>query len=185
MGKSQLTKPERLTSTTWGTAPRPPKTTMAKEIERKYRLKNNNWKSQVKTSHTIKQGYLNLEPTRTVRVRIIDNKALLTIKGKNIKTTRLEFEYQIPIDDALQLLQLCEKPLLEKTRHEVHLDNLIWEIDEFEGDNQGLTIAEVELQNENQKINLPPWIDQEVSHDPRYYNSNLIKKPYKNWKKIP
>jgi len=155
---------------------------MPKEIERKYRLKNNTWKSQIHSSHTIKQGYLNLEPTRTVRVRIIGPKALLTIKGKNVKTTRLEFEYEIPIDDALQLLQLCEKPLLEKTRHEVHLDNLIWEIDEFEGDNEGLIIAEVELQDEDQKINLPNWIDQEVSHDPRYYNSNLIKSPYNIWK---
>ncbi len=156
---------------------------MAKEIERKYLIKNNNWKSQIHTSHTIKQGYLNLEPSRTVRVRIIGPKALLTIKGKSIKITRLEFEYEIPMDDALQLLQLCEKPLLEKIRHEIHLNNLIWEVDEFEGDNEGLIIAEVELKDENQTIDLPDWIATEVSHDPRYYNSNLIKTPYKNWKK--
>ncbi len=155
---------------------------MAKEIERKYRIKDNTWKSQIHSSHSIKQGYLNLEPTRTVRVRIMGPKAFLTIKGKNIKTTRLEFEYEIPIDDALQLLQLCEKPLLEKTRHEIHINKLIWEIDEFEGDNQGLIIAEVELQDENQEIELPSWIEKEVSHEPRYYNSNLIQNPYKNWK---
>ena len=155
---------------------------MAKEIERKYRIKDNTWKSEIHSSHTIKQGYLNLEPTRTVRVRIMGPKAFLTIKGKNIKTTRLEFEYEIPIDDALQLLQLCEKPLLEKTRHEIHINKLIWEIDEFEGDNQGLIIAEVELQDENQEIELPSWIEKEVSHESRYYNSSLIKNPYKNWK---
>lgn len=150
---------------------------MAKEIERKYLLKNNSWKSLVSKSHTIQQGYLNSDPEKTVRVRILDDKGILTVKGKNIGISRLEFEYDIPLEDAIELIKLCDKPLIEKTRNIVVLDFQTWEIDEFGGANDGLVIAEIELETEDTKIELPSWIGDEVSHDPRYYNSNLLKNP--------
>ena len=150
---------------------------MAKEIERKYLLENNSWRSLVSYSCTIQQGYLSSDPDRTVRIRIIDDKGILTVKGKNIGISRLEFEYDIPLEDAIELIQLCDKPLIEKTRNIVVLDSQTWEIDEFGGSNKGLVIAEIELETEDTKIELPSWIGNEVSHDPRYYNSNLVKGP--------
>lgn len=150
---------------------------MAKEIERKYLLKNNSWRPLVSKSHTIHQGYLNSDPNRTVRIRIIDDKGILTVKGKNIGISRQEFEYEIPIEDAIKLIILCEKPLIEKTRNIVVLGFQTWEIDEFRGANDGLVVAEIELESENTVVDLPDWIGQEVSHDPRYYNSNLAKGP--------
>jgi len=154
---------------------------MAYEIERKYLLANSDWKKVAPPGLTIKQGYLNLHPERTVRVRLTGDKAWLTIKGKTIKTTRLEFEYEIPRDDAIELLDLCEKPLVEKIRYKITQGDLVWEIDEFEGENKGLVIAETELKSEDQTFDLPDWIGIEVSHDAKYYNSNLILQPFSKW----
>ena len=155
---------------------------MGKEIERKFLLKNETWKSQVEKSFSIKQGYLSTNPERTVRVRIKNEKGILTIKGITKGISRLEYEYEIPFQDAMELLQLCEQPIIEKVRYIVIDDKLKWEIDIFEGVNEGLQLAEVELESEDQIINTPEWIEKEVSAERRYYNSSLIKNPFKDWK---
>ena len=153
---------------------------MPKEIERKFLLKNNDWKKNA-SGIPIKQGYLSVEKERTVRVRIKGDKAFLTIKGITIKGVRPEYEYEIPLNEGRELLDICEGPLIEKTRYEVIFDNLLWEIDIFKGENSGLVLAEVELQNENQKINIPEWIAEEVTGNMSYSNSNLLKKPFSKW----
>lgn len=156
---------------------------MATEIERKYLVQMEAWQqAKVSAEYTlIYQGYLSLEAERTVRIRIKKEIALLTIKGKTEGISRLEFEYQIPLNDGLELLKICQGSIIKKKRYILPYDNLIWEIDEFEGDNAGLTVAEVELDSENQTFALPPWIKEEVSDDNRYYNSNLVLHPFKNW----
>jgi len=154
---------------------------MAVEIERKFLLKNEDWRSLPQTAIRIKQGYLNSEKERTVRVRIKGEKGFLTVKGKTVNASRLEFEYEIPKSDALQLLKLCERPIIEKIRYEVPLNGNVWEIDEFEGINKGLIMAEVELESENQAFIRPDWIGEEVTSDIRYYNSNLIAYPFSEW----
>lgn len=156
---------------------------MGVEIEKKFLLKNEDWKKQCTKGVKIKQGYLNSHTERTVRVRLSDGKGKITIKGKTENITRKEFEYQIPYKEALSLIQLCETPIIEKTRFKVKLGNLTWEIDQFGGENVGLIIAEVELKSENQILNIPSWIGQEVSKDSKYYNSSLLTYPYKNWPK--
>lgn len=156
---------------------------MPKEIERKFLLKNEDWRSLPKTAIPIKQGYLNSEKERTVRVRIKGEKGFLTVKGKTVNASRLEFEYEIPQSDALQLLKLCESPIIEKIRYEVPLNGNVWEIDEFDGINKGLIMAEVELESENQSFIKPNWIGEEVTSDIRYYNSNLISHPFSKWEK--
>ena len=119
---------------------------------------------------------------RTVRVRIAGEKAFLTIKGLNKGVTRTEFEYPVPVDDAAAMLDgLCERPLIEKTRYVLPSGGYTWEIDEFHGDNDGLVVAEVELQRADDKPPLPEWVGEEVSSDARYFNSNLVKKPFKIW----
>lgn len=155
---------------------------MAKEIERKYRVKTETWVPQGAGVH-FKQGYLNSQKERVVRVRIEGTKAKLTIKGVTTGVTRSEFEYPLPVEDATILLdQLCEQPLIDKHRHaEVH-HGRTWEIDVFHGDNDGLVVAEVELASEADVVELPAWAGEEVSSDPRYFNSNLLKNPYKNWR---
>ncbi len=155
---------------------------MGLEIERKFLIKNDNWKSKITKSFEIKQGYLSLDVERTVRIRITENIGLITIKGKTENLSRLEFEYNIPLDDAKELLILCKKPILEKTRHIFIASGNHWEIDVFEGDNDGLIVAEIELESENTEISLPDWIGKEVSIDPKYYNSSLISHPFSNWK---
>lgn len=155
---------------------------MAKEIERKFLLKNDDWKTEVDTGLVLKQGYLNTNPDRTVRIRLAGKKGILTVKSKNVGITRNEFEYEIPYLDTLELLKLCEPPLIEKTRYKIIQDNLTWEIDLFFGENAGLAIAEVELSDEEQTINPPSWLGTEVSTDQKYYNSNLVLHPFKNWK---
>jgi adenylate cyclase len=150
---------------------------MGIEIERKYTV-NERIQDFLKTipdGEEICQGYLNSTPERTVRVRIKGQKAYLTIKGKNEGISRMEFEYEIPLEDCRQLLEICEPFCIEKIRYTLNLDNLIWELDVFKGRLDGLIIAEVELDDEYQIINLPDWIEKEVSDDPRYYNSNLAK----------
>jgi CYTH domain-containing protein len=117
-----------------------------------------------------------------VRVRIAGDRGFITIKGKTEQISRPEFEYPIPLNDASELLEtLCLRPLIEKTRYRLERQGVLWEIDEFRGDNQGLLLAEVELTDPNQVLNLPDWIGEDVSHDSRYYNANLIKYPYAQW----
>lgn len=154
---------------------------MGKEIERKYLVDVAAWKPRDEGIH-YKQGYLSAQKERVVRVRIEGDQAKLTIKGPSRGVTRSEFEYAIPLDDAVILLDsLCERPLIDKHRHkEVH-GGRTWEIDVFHGDNDGLVVAEIELASEDDTIELPRWIVREVSSDPRYYNSNLLKAPYRTW----
>ncbi|WP_306599677.1 CYTH domain-containing protein [Geothrix sp. 21YS21S-2] len=156
---------------------------MAKEIERKYQVKLDAWVPQGEGIH-FKQGYLNSQKERVVRVRIEGTRAKLTIKGITTGVTRSEFEYSIPVEDAALLLDnLCEQPLIDKHRHkEVHFGKT-WEIDVFHGLNEGLVVAEIELASEDEAITLPAWVGPEVSSDPRYFNSNLLKNPYNTWNK--
>ena len=152
---------------------------MAKEIERKFLLKEYPWPN--KTAIRYRQGYLNSSKERTVRVRTIGDKGFLTVKGITVEASRLEFEYEIPFQDANKLLEICEKSLIEKNRYKVEEGGLVWEIDEFLGENQGLIIAELELESEDQEFEKPDWVGEEVTGDPRYYNANLIKNPYTKW----
>lgn len=154
---------------------------MAQEIERKFLVKGDAWRKLAKGT-ICRQGYLSTAKERTVRVRTMGDKGYLTVKGLSVGPTRDEYEYEIPVSDAGAMLEeLCEKPLIEKTRSEIPFRGLIWEIDEFTGDNEGLIVAEVELSDEDQKIFLPDWIGEEVTDDPRYFNSNLIAHPYGSW----
>ena len=154
---------------------------MAKEIERKFLIKRELWQPQSKGVE-IRQGYLSLDPERTVRVRTKGAKGYLTIKGKNQGISRTELEYEIPYEEAIQMLEeLCLRPLVEKTRYLEQHGQQLWEIDIFAGDNEGLAVAEAELPSEDTALALPIWIDREVSGEDRYYNSSLIKLPYKNW----
>lgn len=154
---------------------------MAKEIERKFLVKGTDWKNLAKGTE-YRQGYLSTVKERTVRVRTIDNAGYLTIKGISTGATRLEYEYEISVADAHEMLdKLCERPLIEKKRYKIDFGGLVWEVDEFFGENEGLIVAEVELQDENQEIRKPEWIGEEVTGDPRYFNSNLSKVPYKKW----
>jgi adenylate cyclase len=154
---------------------------MAREIERKYLVDVTAWQPQG-TGTPYVQGYLNSQKERTVRVRLDGATATLTVKGPTSGVTRAEFEYAIPLDDARAMLELCERPLIEKTRHvEVH-DGKRWEIDVFAGDNAGLVVAEIELASEDEQFTVPSWAIREVSDDPRYYNANLIAAPFKTWR---
>lgn len=155
---------------------------MTIEIERKFLVINDNWRS-LGIGKVYKQGYISTaDKMTTIRVRIVGNNAYLTIKSKTEGISRHEFEYSIPLEDAEIMLEtLCDRPLIEKVRYTINLDNLIWEIDEFKGENEGLIIAEIELKSETQVINIPDWVGEEVSHDSRYYNVNLAKHPYRKW----
>lgn len=154
---------------------------MAKEIERKYLIhEDRSWRDVAGTVY--RQGYLSTVKERTVRVRTIGQKGYLTIKGVTVGATRLEFEYEIPVAEADEMLDgLCERPLIEKTRRKIEHDGLIWEIDEFFGENAGLILAEVELESEDETFSKPSWIAQEVTDDPRYFNANLVANPYSQW----
>ena len=155
---------------------------MAIEIERKFLLKNQQWRDVAGEGCLIRQGYLSDQPERTVRVRLSGEQAWLTIKGKTQGIARLELEYPIPVADAMQLLdQLCLKPLIEKYRYRIAQENLLWEVDEFLGDNAGLVVAELELSTADQAFDHPSWLGAEVSDDPRYFNSNLIRQPFLSW----
>lgn len=153
---------------------------MGKEIERKFLVKNNRWQKNAK-GVAYKQGYLSTNKGRTVRVRVQGEDAFLTIKGPVQGIIRQEFEYPIPVKDALELFEMCEKPLIEKTRYKIVYDNLIWEIDVFAAENKGLILAEVELSDEKQKVNLPDWIGKEVTGNRLYYNANLVLNPFTRW----
>lgn len=153
------------------------------EIERKYLVTSLEFKNEYYTKNEIAQGYLSSNPERTVRVRIKGNKGYLTIKGIGSESgaSRFEWEKEIELNEAKQLLQLCEKGVIEKTRYEVKSGNHIIEVDEFHGDNNGLIIAEIELENENESIEKPHWLGNEVTNDERYYNSYISLNPFKNW----
>lgn len=153
---------------------------MPKEIERKFLVKDDSWRQLAKGS-LYRQGYISSEGA-TVRIRIVGNQGYLTIKGPTINYSRAEFEYQIPLADAQEMLDtLCVRPLIEKTRYKINLGGLVWEVDDFAGANQGLILAEVELTDEAQQIELPQWIGEEVSGDLKYYNSYLVKHPFSEW----
>ena len=154
---------------------------MAKEIERKFLVKGDSWRKLAEGT-VYRQGYIATREKATVRIRLAGNQGYLTIKGPSVKYSRAEFEYTIPIEDAQEMLDtLCDRPLIEKIRYKLEWNNLIWEIDEFDGVNKGLILAEVELTDEKQHIELPDWIDKEVSEDPKYFNSNLVKHPFSQW----
>ena len=154
---------------------------MAQEIERKFRVANDDWRAMATSSSSLKQGYLSSSAEATVRVRLEDNLGTLTIKSKTKGITRNEFEYAIPAQEAKELLIICSGPLIEKTRYRIPQENHTWEIDVFEGDNDGLIIAEIELTSEDDYFVKPQWLGEEVSGDSRYYNSNLATHPYVNW----
>ncbi len=153
------------------------------EIERKFLVLNEAFKLAATNKKNIAQGYLNTNPNRTVRVRIANDKAFLTVKGKGNDTgmTRFEWEKEIPVKEAQSLLLLCEKGVIEKTRFEIPVGNHVFEVDEFYGENQGLIVAEVELTNENEAFEKPEWIGDEVTGDIKYYNSMLMKHPFTKW----
>jgi len=154
---------------------------MGSEIERKFLVVDQGWRKGA-SSVEIRQGYLSSVKERVVRVRTLGEKAFLTIKGVTRGIRRSEYEYEIPLADAREMLDgLCEKPLIEKVRHTLQHGAHTWEVDEFLGDNAGLIVAEVELTHEEAEVELPPWAGQEVSDDPRYFNASLIKAPYKTW----
>lgn len=156
---------------------------MALEIEHKFLLATAQWREQISHSVMYKQGYLSAQPTSSIRVCISDNHAWLNIKSATIGTQRQEFEYDIPLSDAQEMLEtLCARPIIEKTRHFVTVDQHIWEIDEFFGDNAGLIVAEIELNALDEAFTKPDWLGAEVTHDLRYYNNNLAREPYKNWR---
>jgi adenylate cyclase len=153
---------------------------MAKEIERKFLVKAQSWRRPDKGKR-YRQGYLSTVKERTVRVRTAGDKGYITVKGVTTGASRAEYEYEIPLADANEMLKLCEQPLIEKTRYRVPIDRVVWEVDEFEGVNAGLITAEVELKSEDQQVKIPDWIDKEVTTDPRYFNANLVAHPYTKW----
>ena len=154
---------------------------MGKEIERKFLLKNDSWRSLAQ-GKKYRQGYLSSVKERVVRVRTIEDKGFLTIKGITKGATREEFEYDIPIAEAKAMLdKLCEKPLIEKKRYKIEFGGYVWEVDEFFSENQGLTVAEVELRSEGESFEKPAWIGEEVTGDPKYFNSNLVQHPFTRW----
>jgi adenylate cyclase len=157
---------------------------MAQEIERKFQLASTDFKKAAFKKTRITQGYLSSVPERTVRVRIKGSLGFITIKGKSNDsgTSRYEWEKEIPISEAEELLKICEKGVIDKTRYEVKVGYHIFEIDEFYGENEGLTVAEIELSYEDEPFVKPEWLGKEVTGDVRYYNSALMQNPYTKWK---
>lgn len=152
---------------------------MGIEIERKFLVTSDAWRIGAPTRFT--QGYLSRDTQSTVRVRIAGSEAMLTVKGKTQGISRAEYEYPIPVTDAEEMLQLCEGPLIEKNRWFYRIGEMTWEIDEFLGLNAGLILAEIELDHEDQTFDLPDWVGKEVTHDKRYYNSNLSRVAFSAW----
>lgn len=154
---------------------------MGEEIERKFLVTGNGWRDEAEGTR-YRQGFLSTEPERTVRVRVAGPRGSITVKGKTIGATRQEFEYEIPLLEAQRMLDtLCKRPLIEKVRHTLRVGRHIWEVDVFEGENAGLVVAEVELESEDESFDKPDWAGDEVTADPRYFNSNLVAKPYRAW----
>lgn len=159
---------------------------MKLEIERKFLLLNENFKAEAISFHRIAQGYLSSHPNRTVRVRIKEKSAYLTIKGASTAsgTSRFEWEREIPLKEAEALLELCEPGRIDKIRYEVKYGNHLFEVDEFGGDNQGLILAEVELMHEDEEFAKPGWLGKEVTGEAKYYNSTLSRHPFNSWEKL-
>jgi len=154
---------------------------MGKEIERKFLVKGDSWRA-LAHGKRYRQGYLSTVKERTVRVRTAGDQGYFTVKGITEGASRAEYEYEIPLADANQMLDnLCLRPIIEKTRYRIPQADLAWEVDEFEGDNKGLIVAEIELKDEHQAFTMPDWISQEVTDDPRYFNANLVSKPFTTW----
>ncbi len=154
---------------------------MATEIERKFLVVSDSWRAGAK-GKVYRQGYLSTHKERTVRVRIAGDEAFLTIKGLTVGASRAEYEYEIPVQEAAEMLdRLCEQPLIEKTRYKVEHAGYTWEIDEFDGVNKGLIVAEVELPSEEVVFDKPAWAGEDVTDDRRYFNSNLIAHPFTTW----
>lgn len=155
---------------------------MGIEIERKFLINDDSWKIGA-TGTAYRQGYLSGEKGRTVRIRTVGSKGFITVKGPTQNGRRLEYEYQIPERDVQEMLDtLCLSPIIEKIRYMVDYHGFTWEIDVFSGANEGLIVAEIELESINQEFDLPPWVGREVTDDPKYYNSNLSRHPYQIWK---
>ena len=156
---------------------------MAQEIEKKF-LVAGEFKESAKKATRITQGYLSSVPERTVRVRVTGEKGYITVKGigNDSGASRFEWEKEIPVEDVRDLLKICESGVIDKTRYLVDCDGHTFEVDEFYGDNEGLVVAEVELSDENEAFTRPSWLGEEVTGDKKYYNSMLMKNPYKNWK---
>jgi CYTH domain-containing protein len=156
---------------------------MGTEIERKFLVNDSSWKKNIQAMRC-RQGYLCLGSGTTVRVRIMAGRGYLTVKGGADGITRKEYEYAIPAAEAEEMLDgLCAKPLIEKNRYRVEHEGMVWEVDEFFGENSGLVVAEVELEREDQIFSLPGWIDREVTGDSRYFNAALVRNPYSSWKR--
>jgi len=154
---------------------------MGEEIERKFLVSGEAWR-QTAEGTRYRQGFLSTEPERTVRVRVAGPRGSITVKGKNVGARRAEFEYEIPVADAERMLDtLCKRPLIEKVRYVLAVGVHTWEIDVFEGDNAGLVVAEIELRREDEAFERPEWVGDEVTDDPRYFNSNLVANPYRAW----
>lgn len=154
---------------------------MGVEIERKFLVRDECWRS-LGQGVLLRQGYLSSAPERVVRVRIEGNAAMLTIKGRSTGATRSEWEYPIPMADAEAFLDgLCERPIIEKKRYRIPYEGMTWEVDEFFGENAGLVVAEIELESEGQAFAKPEWVGDEVTHDARYFNANLLRHPYSIW----
>ncbi len=154
---------------------------MGIEIERKFLVEGDGWKAAIGDGLECRQGYLATGPEKTVRVRIIGEQAFLTIKGATSGISRSEFEYGIPVADAIELLKLCGDAVVEKTRYSITHGGMVWELDVFSGANEGLVMAEIELESEAQPFDLPDWAGQEVSGAPRYYNACLARNPFTKW----
>ena len=156
---------------------------MAQEIEKKF-LVAGEFKESAKKATRITQGYLSSVPERTVRARVKGDKGYITVKGigNDSGASRFEWEKEIPVEDVRDLLKICEPGVIDKTRYLVDCDGHTFEVDEFYGDNEGLVVAEVELSDENEAFTRPSWLGEEVTGDKKYYNSMLMKNPYKNWK---
>jgi adenylate cyclase len=154
---------------------------MGQEIERKFLLRHDGWRNQA-IAQLYRQGYIPTQGNQTVRLRVVGDRGFLTIKGPSLGYSRSEFEYDIPVADAQEMLdQLCAKPLIEKYRYRIALDRWIWEVDEFLGANAGLILAEVELASEAEMPIVPDWIGEEVTGDRRYFNSYLVDHPFSSW----
>lgn len=155
---------------------------MAIEIERKFLVSGEDWRQQVSSILSMQQGYLFNDSRSSVRIRVVaDQDARITIKSAHIGIARQEFDYAIPADDASELLKLCQGAIIKKKRHIVRVADAVWEVDEFSGANSGLVVAEIELDSEDQDIDKPGWLGEEVTGDPRYLNSQLVSLPFREW----
>ncbi len=155
---------------------------MAQEVERKFLLRSSAWREHADAGERMRQGYLVGAQRASIRVRVAGEQAWLNIKSATLGVERREYEYPIPLSDAEEMLaELCERPQIEKVRYEVPWGGHTWEVDVFEGDNEGLVVAEIELGDAEEAFERPPWLGEEVSDDPRYYNVCLIQHPYREW----